>query len=143
MSRSYVSKLEALSYLTETKKLLKSSRNLESNLGYIARLVLLCKRISCILVSLCLISIGNTGCVEELVSYYKLILKIAYSIVELLIDLDNVFLPDVVSYRIILRESYVFLKKLGVIVRKNEVKGCAVLNSLEKCVFHITLHING
>ena len=88
------------------------------------------------------IGVGNslrTG--QRLVAYDVLILNIRENIVHNRVGIDDVIAPDIVSYRIVLTCTIVFLEHVCVLVGKNEVGGCAVFYRLKHCVLKVTLHI--
>ena len=68
-------------------------------------------------------------------------LHVTQQLVELIVTLDQLVVPDVIADRIILAEHKVFLQQLGIIVGQDEVDPGAVFDRLEQIVVHIARHI--
>ena len=88
-------------------------------------------------------NIQNTGARDKLVIDDQAGLNVAHDGIQLVIILDNVFLPDAVVNGVVLRQIVEFLEVVGVAVRHDEIQRSAVFNCLQHCIVGVTLHVDG
>ena len=92
-----------------------------------------------ILIELINVRYAHTG--QELMANDQLILQILGNGVEVVIDLDNVVEPDIITNGVILAGQEVFLQNLRVLIGQGEVNGSTVFDCLQLCVVKVTLHV--
>ena len=90
-----------------------------------------------------LVGIGYADAAEEVVINDEHGLQILHLGIQLVVDLNHVVEPNVVTDRIVLAQVGVVLQILRVLVGQRKIHRSAVLNSLQLGVIQVALHVQG